>query len=218
MKTMTRTSSQHRLSAIAAVAAGLALAGAPALACEKAAKAKAAETAQTIIQKVSGDHAEKKSTAAITIHEPWTRATPPGAKVAGGFATLENPGDEADRLIGGSFELSERVEIHEMKMADGVMRMSELENGLELPAGGKVVLKPGSFHLMFMGLTGAPKAGETVSGTLVFERAGAVPVTFQVAPIGARSLEGSKDDAGQGSGHHSSHGSGKSDHGHHMKH
>jgi copper(I)-binding protein len=58
---------------------------------------------------------------------------------------------------------------------------------LEIKPGKSVELKPGSYHLMFMGLSAGPKAGQTVKGTLVFQKAGTVEVEFRVAPIGAQS-------------------------------
>lgn len=145
----------------------------------------------------------------IEISRPWTRATPPGAKVAGGFLTLKNTGKDADRLIGGTFALSKRVEIHEMKVEDGIMRMKELADGLEIAPGASVELKPGSYHVMFMGLTGSPKVGTPVSGTLKFAKGGEVAVDFAVAPIGAKSIGG---EAGKADGHGAM-GHGAMDHG-----
>ena len=72
-----------------------------------------------------------------------------------------------------------------MTMEGGVMKMAPVEGGLAIKPGETVELKPGGLHLMFEDLTGGPKAGETVQGTLRFERAGTVPVSFSVAPIGA---------------------------------
>jgi copper(I)-binding protein len=127
------------------------------------------------------------SAGSLEIHHPWARATPPGAKVGGGYAVIENTGTEPDRLIGGSAEVADLVEVLEMSVVDGVMKMRPLEDGLEIPPGGKVELKPGSFHLMLMGLKGPMKEGESVAGSLTFEKAGTVDVTFAVAPIGAMS-------------------------------
>lgn len=125
--------------------------------------------------------------ATITLSTPWTRATPPGSKVAGGFVILENKGAAADRLIGGSSEVSAMFEVHEMAMNAGVMTMRSLDKGLEIPAGGKVELKPGGYHIMFIDLKRPLKAGETFKGELQFEKAGKVPVIFSVMPIGAKS-------------------------------
>jgi copper(I)-binding protein len=129
----------------------------------------------------------KYKAGALLIEAPWTRATPGGAKVAGGYLEITNTGRDADRLIGGSLPLATSVEVHEMAMTDGIMRMRRLPKGLEIKPGQKVALEPGGYHLMFMGLTGALKEGETVRGTLTFEKAGSVEVEYRVAPIGARS-------------------------------
>lgn len=214
-------SKNKALAALLLGAAGLALAG-PAGACENHAKAEQTHADQSLAYQVAqapsehaghegkqkGQHAATSK--AVTIDKPWTRVTPPGAKVAGGFVTITNGGSESDRLVGGSFALSKSVEVHEMSMKDGVMRMQEVSGGLDIAPGATVELKPGSYHLMFIGLTGTPKEGEPVKGTLRFEKAGEVAVEFAVAPLGAKS-PGGKMDGGQDKG--------EMDHGgHHMDH
>lgn len=123
----------------------------------------------------------------ITLHSPWTRATPPGAKVAGGFLSIENRGGAPDRLLSGTFEAAPIVEIHEMAMEGGVMKMRALDKGLEVTAGGKAELKPGGYHIMFLDLKRPLKEGETLKGELVFEKAGKIPVEYRVMGMGARS-------------------------------
>lgn len=123
----------------------------------------------------------------IVIESPWARATPGGAQVAGGYLTITNTGQQPDRLIGGSLPLAASVEVHEMSMNDGVMKMRKLANGLQIKPGQSVELKPGSYHLMFMGLHEGLKEGQTIKGTLVFEKAGSVEIGYRVAGIGAKS-------------------------------
>ncbi|MBZ9816978.1 copper chaperone PCu(A)C [Mesorhizobium sp. CA7] len=120
----------------------------------------------------------------LEIEHPWSRATPPGAKVGGGYFTVINKGSAPDRLLSISSDISEKAELHEMGVKDGVMTMRPVEGGLEIPAGGKVALKPGAYHLMFTGLKRQPKQGEKFSATLTFERAGSVTVDFAVEGIG----------------------------------
>lgn len=125
------------------------------------------------------------SSTAIRVEQPWSRATPGGASVAAGYVKLTNMGKEADRLIGASFERAKSVELHAMTNDDGVMKMRQVEGGIELPPGGSVELKPGGLHLMMMGLSEGLKAGENVKGKLTFEKAGVVDITLAVAPLGA---------------------------------
>jgi hypothetical protein len=122
----------------------------------------------------------------LAIGHPWTRATAPAAKVAGGYLTIENKGREADRLLSATFNGSKVVEVHEMAVEAGVMRMRELPKGLEIGPGQKVELKPGGFHLMFIDLKASLKEGERVKGVLVFEKAGRIEVEFKVGAMGAR--------------------------------
>jgi len=120
----------------------------------------------------------------IDIDHPWTRAVPAGAQTAAGYATITNTGQEPDRLIGGSAAGAEAVEVHEMSMQDGVMRMRQLEKGLEIAPGETVELKPGSYHLMMIGLNAAYEEGETVKGSMTFEKAGTVDIEFVVEGMG----------------------------------
>jgi periplasmic copper chaperone A len=137
----------------------------------------------------------------LVIDSPWTRATPGGAKVAGGYMTISNTGAAPDRLIGGSFPRAARFEVHEMQMDGSVMRMRPLPNGLEIKPHQAVKLAPGGYHLMFMGLKQPLKQGEKIKGQLVFEKAGTVNVEYVVESIGAQS-------SGQGGDHGAAHGGG----------
>lgn len=123
----------------------------------------------------------------LSIVQPWSRATPAGARVAGGYLTVTNGGSAPDRLIGGSAAFAERVEIHEMATVNGVMTMRALGNGLTIAPGQTVELKPGGLHVMFMGLRSPLVQGQSVRVALEFEKAGKVELDFQVGSIGGRS-------------------------------
>jgi copper(I)-binding protein len=120
----------------------------------------------------------------IEIQHPWARATPKGASVAGGYMKLINTGTTPDRLIGGTNANSEKFEIHQMSMDNGVMKMRPLSNGVEIKPGESVEFKPGSYHLMFVGLKSPFEKGKRVKGTLQFEKAGSVDVEYVVEAIG----------------------------------
>ncbi|AZO52905.1 MULTISPECIES: copper chaperone PCu(A)C [unclassified Mesorhizobium] len=120
----------------------------------------------------------------LEIEHPWSRATPAGAKVAGGYFTIVNKGSTPDRLLSISSDVSEKAELHQMGVKDGVMTMRPVDGGLEIPAGGKVALAPGGYHLMFIGLKRQPKQGEKFAATLTFEKAGTVSVEFAVEGMG----------------------------------
>lgn len=121
----------------------------------------------------------------LEISQPWSRATPKGAAVAGGFMTITNKGSAPDRLIGGSSPVAGRLEVHEMSMDQGVMKMRQLKNGLEIKPGESVELKPGSYHVMLLELKRPLQAGERFKGTLTFEKAGAVDVEYVTEALGA---------------------------------
>jgi copper(I)-binding protein len=121
----------------------------------------------------------------LMIATPWTRATPPGAKVAGGYLTITNDGKVADRLTGGSFDGGGRIEVHEMSMGDGVMKMRPLDGGVEIKPGATVKLEPGGYHLMMMDLARPLAKGDKVKAHLEFEKAGRVDVELDVNAVGA---------------------------------
>jgi hypothetical protein len=121
----------------------------------------------------------------LVLDTPWTRATPPGARVAGGYVTITNTGETAARLVGGEAAFAGRVEIHEMAMSDGVMRMRAMADGLVIPTGETVALEPGGYHVMFMELAEPLVAGETVRASLRFADEGSIELPFAVAPLGA---------------------------------
>ncbi len=122
----------------------------------------------------------------LVITQAWTRATPNGAKIGGGFLTIENKGSTPDRLIGGSTDAASKIEVHEMAMKDGVMTMRPLDNGLTIDPGKTVKLAPGGYHLMMFDLKDPLKQGDTVPVTLKFEKAGEVKVSLAVQGVGAQ--------------------------------
>lgn len=121
----------------------------------------------------------------LEIAGTFTRATLPAAQAAGGYFTIENKGAAPDRLLGGSSEAVERMEVHQMRMDGDVMKMGRVEGGLEIPAGGKVALEPGGHHLMMIGLRSPFTEGECVEVTLRFEQAGEVPIVLNIGGIAA---------------------------------
>jgi len=132
----------------------------------------------------------------LVITQTWSRATPTGAKVAGGYLTIDNKGTAPDRLLGGSSDVAGKVEVHEMATVDGVMKMRHLEQGLTIEPGKTVKLAPGGYHVMLMDLKNPLKEGDKVPVTLEFEKAGKVPVTLDVQAIGAQSPNGASEHGG----------------------
>ena len=141
----------------------------------------------------------------LMIDGAWTRATPPKAPVAGGFMVISNMGDEPDRLVGGAAPFAKRVEVHEMKIEDEIMKMREIEGGLEIPPGGSVELKPGGYHIMFMGLQQQLMEGEAHTVTLTFEKAGEVELQMPVENMNKGRMHRMKG-SGHGAGHGMQHG------------
>jgi periplasmic copper chaperone A len=121
----------------------------------------------------------------LVISQPWTRATPGGAKTGGGFLTIENKGTAPDKLIGASADGAGKIEVHEMVMNEGVMKMRPVEGGLAIDPGKTVKLAPGGLHLMMMDLKSPLKQGDKMPVTLEFEKAGKVAVTLDVQGVGA---------------------------------
>ena len=129
--------------------------------------------------------AQDYSVGSIQIAKPWTRATPKGSSVAGAYMSISNKGAAADRLVGGSTDVAARFEVHRMNVENGVMTMRPVDGGLEIKPGETVELKPGSFHVMLIGLKKPLEKGQRVKATLEFANAGKVDVEYAVEAIGA---------------------------------
>ncbi|MFT6557800.1 copper chaperone PCu(A)C [Sneathiella sp.] len=115
----------------------------------------------------------------------WARSRTASAKVAGAFVTLHNMSKEDDRLIGATSKIAKRTEIHTTKMTDGVMKMIQVKEGITVKAGETVQMKPGSYHIMFMGLTEVLAEGKEIPVTLKFEKAGDVDILVSVKKAGS---------------------------------
>lgn len=120
----------------------------------------------------------------LKISKAFAKAMLPGQPAGAGYLIIENTGGEADRLISATSEASPDIEIHEMKMDGDVMKMRELAEGLDIPAGATVELKPGGLHLMFMDVPQPFKEGETLKVKLKFEKAGEAEVMLPVGKAG----------------------------------
>lgn len=123
-------------------------------------------------------HAHSFKLGDIDIGHPYARVTGPGQPTGGGYLKLDNKGRD-DRLLSARAAVSASVELHSMTMEGDVMRMRQVE-GVALPAGKTVELKPGGFHIMFVGLKAPLKDGDKFPMTLKFEKAGEVEVTVNV--------------------------------------
>jgi copper(I)-binding protein len=134
----------------------------------------------------SSARAEEVKAGDLVISQAWSRATPNGAKIGTGYFTIENKGTTADKLVGVSGEVSDKIEVHEMSMNNGVMKMRPVDGGLTIEPGKTVKLAPNGYHLMIMDLKSPLKQGGKVPVTLEFEKAGKVAITLDVQGIGAQ--------------------------------
>lgn len=126
----------------------------------------------------------------VQITNAWARATPAGAQTAAAYVTVEAP--SGDQLTGVSTPAAQKADIHEMTMDGNIMKMRQVD-GIDLPAGKTVTLKPGGYHIMLTGLAKPLKEGDTFPLTLDFAKAGAKQVNVSVQKIGAMGPGGSGD-------------------------
>ena len=129
--------------------------------------------------------AQNSATPALVVEQPYAFATPTGAQTGAAYMTIDNKAASADRLTGASSDIADKLQIYEMAVVSGVMDMRELAAGFPIPARGKVELKPGSFHVMLIGLKKPLTSGQTFPLTLTFEKAGNISVTVPVKAMGA---------------------------------
>ncbi len=117
----------------------------------------------------------------IQIKDPYARAAGPSAQAGAVFMMISNETGQDDRLIAARSDVAKRVELHtHIETGDGVMKMTEIEGGIELPAGATHHMIRGADHVMLMGLTGPLEQGAEIEVILIFEQAGEVAVTIPV--------------------------------------
>jgi copper(I)-binding protein len=118
--------------------------------------------------------------AQVTVTDPWVRGTVTGQKATGAFMQLKSPADTA--LVAAASPVAKIVEVHEMKMEGGMMKMNAVDR-LALPAGKAVDLKPGGYHVMLMDLVKPLKDGDTVPLQLTFEDKAGKKQTVEVKAV-----------------------------------
>jgi len=121
----------------------------------------------------------------IQVRHPWSRATPPGAKVAVGYMEIRNVGTQPDRLLSATTPVAQRVEMHVTQRDGEVMKMREVKT-FEIPARERYALRPGGAHLMLIDLAQPLKKGDRFAMKLRFERAGELEIEIEVQEIGSR--------------------------------
>lgn len=99
--------------------------------------------------------------------------------ISAAYMTIANSGSSADKLVSAASTVAGAIELHTTVVQDNVAKMQQVE-GIDVPAGGEVQLKPGGYHIMLINVTRDLKAGDTFTLTLTFAQAGKVDVTVQV--------------------------------------
>ena len=138
--------------------------------------------------------AEPASRANIVVASAWARATPTGAPTAAGYVHLINNGDSDDILVGASTPAAAKTELHSMSMANGIMAMEPVKDGVKLPAHSEIKMAPGGpYHIMFVGPKAPLKQGDRIPVRLHFAKAGDLSAQFVVEAIGAMAPASTKD-------------------------
>lgn len=122
-------------------------------------------------------------TPAVTVHDAWVREPMGGRNMTGAFAVVENPSATAKAIVAASSDISDKVELHEMKNENGMMKMSPVKK-VDVPANGKLELKPGSFHVMLFDVKKKISDGEKISLTFTFDDGSKVTTQAQVRKAG----------------------------------
>ncbi|KEO54622.1 hypothetical protein SMB34_20755 [Thalassospira permensis NBRC 106175] len=133
-----------------------------------------------VVATLAGLFAANQSFAAdIEVRDAWAKASLGKVPNGAAFLTVENTG-MADRIVGVKSDLADKTELHTHIMENNVMKMRPVEGGIDVPMHGEVLFKPGSYHVMLIGLHKPLVEGEKIDVTLTFEKAGDVPVTIDV--------------------------------------
>jgi periplasmic copper chaperone A len=123
---------------------------------------------------------------ALEMYKPWARpsAHPLPSSSAGAFLSIRNKGPDDDRLVGATSPLAERIDLQGIKVAGSDIEMRPMANGVIVPAGYTMTLKPRGYHLLLQGVKAPLEKGSMLPVTLTFEKAGAVAVEFVVEAPG----------------------------------
>lgn len=135
---------------------------------------------------LAGESVGETTVGDLTLTAPFARATLPNQPVGGAYLIIFNGGTRDDVLVAVEAPLAARVEVHEMSMDGERMTMRPLPDGLVIPAGETIALKPGGAHLMLMELAKPLTTGDTLELTLTFEDAGTVILEVPILPPGAK--------------------------------
>ena len=147
-----------------------------------------------VIKTPSQAHSHKKMVAVgdLLITKIWARTTPKTAKTGAAFFMIKNNGETDDTLIGVSSKLAKKTEIHQSSMEKGIMKMRHVGK-VSVPAGEIAFLKPGSFHIMFMGLYNPINKGDEFPLTLIFKKSGTLKIIVKAQKlIGKGAMDHSK--------------------------
>ena len=125
----------------------------------------------------------------LTITQPWARATPGAAKTGAVYLTIENGGQQDDRLVAASTPAATKTELHTHVMDNGVAKMRQVES-IDLTAHATAELKPGGLHIMLIDLTKPLREHDNFPLTLIFEHAGSIEVEIHVEKAGATGPSG----------------------------
>jgi len=117
--------------------------------------------------------------APLTVHDAWVREPAGDRKITAAFAIVENSGAVQRAIVSATAEGAEKAELHEMKMVESMMQMRPVQR-IDVPAHGKVELKPGGLHVMLFGLQKTPRAGDTINLTLKFDDGTSLSIAAQV--------------------------------------
>jgi len=120
-----------------------------------------------------------KSNQHISFQSPWVRAMPPMVMHTAGYVEIHNSSHVADKLVSVWSDKINGIEVHQTKQVDGIFKMLTADN-TSIPPKGKLVLQPGGYHLMLMGIKDPLVENETLLINFEFERAGVVQMNFPI--------------------------------------
>ena len=139
--------------------------------------------------------AEDTKAGDLTITVAWCRSAPASSDLANCYVTIENKGAAPDRLVSASSAASEKVEIRQINTTSGGLTDKPVDGGLPIPAGDKVALAPGGYHVALVNTKLALKKGAKQAIDLLFDKAGKTTVNFDVLAASSKGPPTPKADA-----------------------
>jgi copper(I)-binding protein len=136
------------------------------------------------------DHEHQQQPTMIEVKNAYIKPTPPGTQNTAAYFILENKSHNTTTLIDATSDSAEIIQIHEHIMSNGLMKMQHVKTGINIPSNTSIVLEPGGYHIMFIGVKNSIKEGDSVKLSLLFSDGKSINVVLPAQDQASTTAQG----------------------------